>query len=411
MKQLLQHDFCPSANRYVYWLKSPIGWVIIALFASVLLGLCVSKQAFLAAAAIASIGVIGCLWPWIAMLGVRGQLSWSQVRCTEGDAIETSLELTNRWPWPLWGLVIKADDAIASQVDTPDGLICLSRAPAMAISSFAWQCKPESRGVYPKKTIQLSTAFPFGIWTCRRTLNVPIKLTVWPKIVKLSDVPERSGANPSSVGSSSSQAGNEGDWMGVRPYRPGDSLRQVHWAQTARRDSLVVFERQSRSRQEVSIKLDPRSASVCCPAQREWLVRVLASVSSHFTKHHWGVRASVDGQWTSLYSNQASQLEWMDQLASWTPSDVDDEDLLAIGTPSDVKQVVVCVASRHQTLLSQYQGAASDVHWIVLDTNTCTRKDDFGATGSVLRIDDAGDHAAQLQQGWNRSCQRNYQLS
>ena len=33
--------------------------------------------------------------------------------------------------------------------------------------------------------------------------------------------------------------GNEGDVIGVRPYRHGDRLRSIHWAQTARRDALT----------------------------------------------------------------------------------------------------------------------------------------------------------------------------
>jgi len=411
LSESLHYDFCPWLNSYVYWLKKPIGWVIGAFLSSLLLGICVSPQAFLAAAAIASIGVIGCLWPWIAILGLRGQLSWSQVRCEEGDCIETTLSLSNRWPWPVWGLIIEADDAISSQVNSTDRTLCLSRASAMALSSFAWKCKPEARGVYPKKPIQLATAFPFGIWTCRRVLKVPTQLIVWPRIVKLSDVPERSGANHSPVGGSSSQAGNEGDWMGVRSFRPGDSLRQVHWAQTARRDSLVVFERQTRSRQGVSLWLDPGSASLCGPEQCEWLIRILASVSRHFSKHHWDVRAAVNGDWMNVHPNQASQTNWFDRLASWTPAEISDSQVFVAAKQNDSKMMVICIASRVAELFHQFQNSASDVQWIVLNTSSKLTTTNLSAIGSRLQIDDCGNHAGQLQHGWNQSCQRNYQLS
>ena len=28
--RFLTTDFCPSANRFVYWLKEPVGWFVLA---------------------------------------------------------------------------------------------------------------------------------------------------------------------------------------------------------------------------------------------------------------------------------------------------------------------------------------------------------------------------------------------
>ncbi len=412
LNQSLHYDFCPWANHYVSWLKKPIGWFALAFLASLLIGVCVSRQAFLASAAIAAIGLIGCLWPWIAMMGLRGELSWSELRCSEGELVETKLLMTNRWPWPVWGLVVEADDAIASQIESPEAPICLSRVPAMALSSFAWKCKPESRGVYPKNNIRLTTGFPFGIWKCVRQLHVPSQLIVWPRIVSLSDIPERSGSLQASVGSAASQAGNEGDWMGVRPYRPGDSLRQVHWAQTSRRDSLVVFERQCLSRQDVAVWFDSVSASHCTAFQSEWLIRILASVTHHFSKHHWNVRAAIDGCWTILNSTQATQSEWLDRLAALEPFALTDSRKSLVTNRKASKVIVICVANRVASLREHFSDAGSDVHWVVLDTRSMVSpKPTWRESEAALQIDDDGNHAEQIQHGWNRYCQRSYQLN
>ncbi|MEZ6097099.1 MAG: hypothetical protein R3C03_23230 [Pirellulaceae bacterium] len=40
--KLLQTDFCPSWNRYVYWLKQPIGWFVIAAIVGLLIALFLS---------------------------------------------------------------------------------------------------------------------------------------------------------------------------------------------------------------------------------------------------------------------------------------------------------------------------------------------------------------------------------
>ena len=39
LSTLLNTDFCPWANQYVYWLKKPLGILIVAAFASLLCGL------------------------------------------------------------------------------------------------------------------------------------------------------------------------------------------------------------------------------------------------------------------------------------------------------------------------------------------------------------------------------------
>lgn len=44
--------------------------------------------------------------------------------------------------------------------------------------------------------------------------------------------------------------------MGTRPFREGDSLRRVHWAQTARQQTLIVTERQAPLTTSVRIVLD-----------------------------------------------------------------------------------------------------------------------------------------------------------
>jgi len=301
----------------VYWLKRPIGWVFFAFAASLLLGIYVSHQAYMAAGIVAAVGIIGALWPWISMMGIRGELSWNPSRCDEGETIDTTLTITNRWPWPAWGLVVQADDAISSQVDAPGQPISLSKVPGWTRSRFRWDCQPSSRGIYPKHAVRLTTAFPFGIWSNSRILQVAEPLIVWPRTVRLTDVPENSGTQRLGIGGLSQRVGDDGDWMGVRPYREGDSLRQVHWAQTARRDNLVVFERQSRSRQSVSIGLDVVGASQCSSEERDWMLRIFASLTSHLLQHAWNVRFHLGDRWQVLHAG--NRVAFMDQLAAWEP--------------------------------------------------------------------------------------------
>ena len=408
-EQSMQHDFCPWANHYVYWLKRPIGWVVVALLSSLLLGFCVSSQAFIGSAAILALGGIGCLWPWIAMQAIRGDLSWSQLRCEEGETILTRLNLVNPWPWPVWGVIVEADDAIASHIDAPGQPICLSRIPGLSKSQFEWQCRPAVRGLYPKQVVRLSTGFPFGIWFCHRDLTVLQRLIVWPRTVRLIDVPEHLGTPNSGIGSTSDRIGDEGDWMGVRPYRPGDSLRQVHWAQTSRRDSLVVFERQSRSRQTVSIWLDCDAAAAEDTNEREWMVRSLASMANHFLSHAWMVRVHIDDAWTTLHCGHTSKHQWMDGLAAWQPSDrttsMNGQNGLMPSTGTGL-----CIAISTTDRASHKQSAMNgkdrlNCLWLLTKSQKTPDANQSLPLNPIL-LDTHRDPESQLQSQWQRICQR-----
>jgi hypothetical protein len=119
--------------------------------------------------------------------------------------------------------------------------------------------RPERRGVYPHVVPVLATGFPFGIWNCHRSVPVAGELIVWPQTVPLRSVPAMRGDRLTVAGSYVDRAGDDGDILAARLYRHGDSLRRVHWAQTARRDVLVVCERQSTARRRVVVALDGAS--------------------------------------------------------------------------------------------------------------------------------------------------------
>lgn len=307
----------------MYWLKRPIGWVLLALLSSMVLGIYVSPQAFLATAGIAMVAIIGSVWPWISMIGVRGELNWDTLRCQELDSIQTTLVITNRWPWPVVGLTLDLDAGLL-----PEGWdkqrVSLQRIAGFSKSTFQWSTVPQTRGQYPRGQVHLSSGFPFGIWTSSRRVEVSENLIVWPRITRLIDAPTDLASQQYGTGSLSDRVGDDGDWTGVRPYRPGDSLRQVHWAQTARRDALVVFERQASASQSVVVQIDPSSAAEACETTLSAMLRLFASIVHQFQRHHWTVYVDLEGLYKSSGMAQGFQqsqhIAWMDRLATWNPS-------------------------------------------------------------------------------------------
>ncbi len=76
---VLNHDFCPWANRYVYWLKQPIGWFILAATAALVIGVSVAPHALVIFAAISVVIVLGVAWPWIGVRGISCGLSFDRI--------------------------------------------------------------------------------------------------------------------------------------------------------------------------------------------------------------------------------------------------------------------------------------------------------------------------------------------
>jgi uncharacterized protein (DUF58 family) len=70
------------------------------------------------------------------------------------------------------------------------------------------------------------------------------------------------------------RAGSGNEVFGIREYRPGDSLRRIHWRSSARRGELVVREYEPPGMRTVSILVDPGPPSVAVADQ---IARIAAS--------------------------------------------------------------------------------------------------------------------------------------
>jgi uncharacterized protein (DUF58 family) len=101
----------------------------------------------------------------------------------------------------------------------------------------------ETRGVYPLETVTLSTSFPFGLFVKERDLDVPGEVIVWPRTDRPVREPRPAGERVRRAGEAfAGSAGARGEYRGLRPYRPGDDPRDVHWKTTARAGHPVIRE-------------------------------------------------------------------------------------------------------------------------------------------------------------------------
>lgn len=333
VKRLLyagNHDFCPGVNQYVYWLKRPIGWLLAAALASVLVGISIGPQGWVILSIVSAVILLGVAWPAIQMWGCAARLLVEQPRGMEGQSLRVTLQITNRLPFPLWGLMISqrflSEPGTLPSDDEP--MAALARVPGWSITEFHWEHRPQQRGRFPQSGALLATGFPFGVWQSSRWIHVDDTCVIWPSVPQMIDSFAIQHLRAVGEQAYENRVGEEGDFLGLRSYRDGDSLKKIHWPQSARSGSLVVRESEKAVRQQLTVLVDVsdlfhqlRSVAGTATVQYEAAEKRLR-VALAVTETLWGggfsVRLQVGYQVWDTSSDRRRIQTLMDQLAEWS---------------------------------------------------------------------------------------------
>jgi len=430
-RDVLNYDFCPWANQYVYWLKKPIGWLFTAAATAAMLGIYVAPQAMVVSTAVLALIGLGMLWPAIAMKGIHGELTWQRQRSVEGEPIETILKVVNHWPWPVWGISVESNTQVVNDGSGHSRPVALECLRPFSSTEFLWDSRPTRRGLYPDKSSFLTTSFPFGIWSARAKLTLPRSLLVWPEALDLHDMPNLSGNHRSVVGAWIDKPGYDGDVIGVRPFRDGDSLRNVHWAQSAKSDNLIVCERQSVSRRSIHLTMD------CLPDSREmakeWVIRIGASLAKTFLAHQWSVSLGIAGQSIQAEPGEPGLRKLMDLLATFDRRPAEEAELTTTNQAPSVKkfqiepmksgmkpqrllasrksrnpstnalQIVVTTGDRVELM----NVSSSNASWVLVNDNDSEATPCTLDVSPWIEVDLANPVWQQVQSQWDRVCHAN----
>jgi uncharacterized protein (DUF58 family) len=100
--------------------------------------------------------------------------------------------------------------------------------------------RPLKRGPLESGGIRMSTRYPFGFARKSRIFDLPVQWLVLPPIADV----ELTGIGAGGTGDEhrSRRAGHGGEFRGLREARHGDSLRDIHWKVSARRNRLIARE-------------------------------------------------------------------------------------------------------------------------------------------------------------------------
>src|SRR5580658_1522707 len=95
------------------------------------------------------------------------------------------------------------------------------------------------RGVVKIDRVRLTTVHPFGLFRTWTWVHAPLEMLVYPRPAGSLPMPTESGRK---AGNRSQGHSGADEWHSLRPFRDGDSPRQVDWKAYAREAPLLVKE-------------------------------------------------------------------------------------------------------------------------------------------------------------------------
>lgn len=344
VSKILTTDFCPWANRFVYWLKEPVGWFVVATAISVIVGLYVAPIGWVLAACLSSLIAIGMVWPWVAVRSVSCSLRPEIAEVHEDQPCEFKLTVRNRLPIPIWGLAVEGYlDRHSDDFDSAIPTVALAFVRGLTRNLYRFSIRPQLRGIYPDGDATLTCSFPFGIWTAKKKLTDLEPVTVWPKYFPIDGECAMTGKRPSDRGEGS-RSGRTGDFIGLRDYRQGDCMRAVNWRATARLGELVVTERSGPQCRAIEVFLNtfsPHDRGIF--AER---IRVAASVLVNLHESEIPLKVNVGERTFRVRRGRDGFVQMMNALTD-VPADGDASPINAMPSSGQASIVIDSDADGH----------------------------------------------------------------
>jgi uncharacterized protein (DUF58 family) len=149
------------------------------------------------------------------------------------------------------------------------------------MSRITLEITPLRRGLIHFQDLRVLLPDPFGLFQgCRRVKAPPATLTVLPQRFRIPQFELPGGQSYQVAGEANTNSiGDSGEFVGLRDYRPGDPIRQIHWRSWARTGRPIVKELEDTSYPRYGLIVDTLSTSGT-DAQLEEVISVAASFAS-----------------------------------------------------------------------------------------------------------------------------------
>ena len=213
-----------------------------------------------------------------------------------GEPVPVTLSFTNtgwlRLPW------LQYHEGTAVELPTTDNTkraFSLSRGETAV---FTYQIHAMKRGYYRVGPLYLSSSDLFGLAQEQRSQLPPSHLTVYPRLIPLSQLGLPSRLPFGTVASQQRLFADPARPMGVREFRSGDSLRQINWKVSAHTRDLMVKTLQPAISLETAVLLNLHLGDYQRQERYhtiEWAITVAASLAAHLSQERQAVGLLSNG--------------------------------------------------------------------------------------------------------------------
>ncbi len=226
---------------------STLGILLVLLLVSIVTR---DTPLFLLALALLLAAMLSRLWERYGLVGVEYRRHLSKRQAQFGETIELEVEIVNRKLLPLaW---LEVEDEIPRELPPARGKLSPSHKYGRALLTSLIALRPYERvrrhyplpcpvrGEHVFGPLRLRTGDLFGLVTREEERTETDTLVVYPRVVPLTELGLPAHQPLGEVKTRSWLFEDPSRVVGVREYRPHDSLRRIHWAASARTQRLQV---------------------------------------------------------------------------------------------------------------------------------------------------------------------------
>jgi uncharacterized protein (DUF58 family) len=280
--------------------------------------------------------VTGVLLPFAALRGIRAELV-APAETEQGGEAFVDVRLANTARGVRWSVVVADGHLEATEVFVS----AIGPGDRVELTTLR---TPARRGEIATRRVEVRSSAPFGVAERRRRLEVDATTLVLPRVFRLGAMPfvEATATNDAGI-HPSPRRGYGPEYLGVREYRTGDSMRHVHWGLTARHGQVMVreFEREQTRRLAIAIDTERDEGDAWTPLDRA--CSAAASLLEAASAHGHGARlvAAVGDEVEVLArADEDDTLRW---LARLRPSGVPLADAFGRLGPEELRGVETLV--------------------------------------------------------------------
>jgi uncharacterized protein (DUF58 family) len=174
-------------------------------------------------------------------------------RAFQGDALRVELTITNRSRGMRASLLVR-DPFVA------DAEVFVSHLAPGERAELVTERVASRRGPQGADAVELRSDAPFAVAERRRRIEAAGAATILPRVEPLGDLAFIDLAPTAERAMHPwPRRGGGPEYLGIREYRAGDSMRHVHWPSTARHGTVMVRELEAESTRRLAIVVDASS--------------------------------------------------------------------------------------------------------------------------------------------------------